>query len=110
MDDSEVDAYISKRIQDLDLTLPDFINGRMNMPRILTKGEYCQFNPYCNLAVPLKDIFRYSWNNIADHDAMIDTVLCDIETEYKDRMLPRKELQESTDTSGVIQGILAAVG
>ena len=44
-----------------------------------------------NLAIPLKDLFRYWWNNVVDQEAVIDMMMDDVFTEYKDRLLPRKE-------------------
>ena len=109
LNDQEVDAYITKRIADLDLTLHDFIYKNPEMSQILTEGKFNPYNPYGNLAVPLKDLVRYWWNNIADHDAIIDMALCDLTTEYKDRLLPRKEPEKFPDTSNLIEGMLEAV-
>ena len=99
LNDQEIDAYITKRVKDLDLELYDFINGRVSIYQILTEGEYNQFHPYDNLAVPLKDLFRYWWNNFADQDGFIDDILGDIYTEFKDRLLPPKQEQPQPDHS-----------
>lgn len=109
MDDQEVDTYITKRVSDLGLTLHDFIYRGVDMCQVLTEGDYDPYNPYGNLAVPLKDIVRYWWNNFADHDAIIDMALCDLETEYKDRLLPEKEPEKYPDTSDLMDGLLEAV-
>ena len=99
-----IDAYISNRLKALDITLTDFINNRVCMAEILTDGEYDQFNPYGNLAFPLRDIFRYWWAKYADHEAIIDLVIEDLATDYKDRMLPDVEPREPLDTSDAIDG------
>ncbi|MBI4775959.1 MAG: hypothetical protein HY788_17600 [Deltaproteobacteria bacterium] len=109
MDDKEIDAYISKRIRDLELNLYDFTCGRVDMASVLTEGEYRAHDPYRNLGVPLRDLIRYWWNNLVDQDCVIDNVLDDILTEYKDRMLPKEEVREPVDTYNALEGILKSV-
>lgn len=109
MDDHEVDPYITERVSDLGLTLHDFIYGRLEMSEILTEGKYDPYKPYGNLAIPLKDVVRYWWNNFADHDAIIDMALCDLVTEYKDRFLPEKEPEKSPDTLHLMDELLEVV-
>jgi len=99
-----IDAYISKRLKDLGITLADFINNRVCMAEILTDGEYDQFNPYGNLAFPVRDIFRYWWTKYADQGAVIDMVIEDLATEYKDRMLPETDRGEPLDLTDAIDG------
>lgn len=77
---------------------------------MLPEGRYDQFDLCANLAVPLKDIVRYWWNNIADQYAIIDMVMDDIWTEYKNRSLPHQRNAEAADTPDVIEGILEAQG
>jgi len=99
-----IDDYISKKLKDLDITLGDFINNRVCMAEILTDGEYDQFNPYGSLTFPVRDIFRYWWTKYADQDAVIDMVLDDLMTEYKDRLLPDQECGQSVDLTDAIDG------
>lgn len=99
LNDNEVDVYITKRVQDLDLQLYDFIQGRVNIYQILTEGEYDQFRPLDKLAIPVKDLVRYWWNNFADQEGFLDDVLDHIYTEFKDRMLPAKEPVEEPEFS-----------
>ena len=108
MNDAEIDAYISKRISDLDLELGDFITGRADIYRILTEGEFHELQPYSNLAVPVKDLVAYWWNNIADHDGFIDVVLDDILTVYKDRLLPERE-EEYFDVTDAMDKVAEAL-
>lgn len=65
---------------------------------LLTEGEFDPDNPYKNLAIPAKDLVRYWWKNIADREAVLQGVLEDVLTVYKDRMLPKEE-EESVDVS-----------
>jgi hypothetical protein len=109
MNDREIDEYISRRISDLGLTAADFVTYRADIYKILTEGEFDQFHPYKNLSVPVMDIVRYWWNNIADQDGFIDDVLGDILIEFKDRMFS-KDKKKNADTSDPFDGALEAIG
>ncbi|MFX0117718.1 MAG: hypothetical protein ACFFB3_24450 [Candidatus Hodarchaeota archaeon] len=91
MNDQQIDAYIEGHIKVLGLELADFTTGRVDMYRIVTEGEYNDLQPFDNLSIPIKDLVRYWWNNIADQEAFLDDIL----TEYKDRFLARKEPEEN---------------
>jgi hypothetical protein len=119
MDDREVDRYITKQIKELDITLYDIIGGPyvdpepknhykpyaerirpnrfssqywdLRLCELLTLGEFNPDRPYEKLAIPLKDLVRYWWDNIADQEAILEDALGDILIVYKDRMLPEGE-------------------
>lgn len=116
LNDQEIDAYITRRINELGVTLYDICGGQNIDPEpdnwakpykervrcnrfttdyfdtrlceLLTEGEFDPYRPFDNLAVPLKDIIRYWWNNISDQEEMISEILDAVMTHFKDRMLP----------------------
>ncbi|MBW1731390.1 MAG: hypothetical protein JRJ75_10950 [Deltaproteobacteria bacterium] len=118
MDDRMIDRYITEQIRKRGITLYDIIGGEyidpdpgdkgkmpherarynrfsslswdLRLCELLTEGEFDAYNPYKNLAIPIKDLVRYWWNNIVDQEAMIEEILEDILTLYKDRMLLHK--------------------
>ena len=119
MNDKEIDHYISKQIRDRGIGLYDIIGGEFIDPdphdktqpsnkrarwnrfeseiyehrlcELLTEGEFDPDLPYNNLAIPLKDLVRYWWDNCVDQEAMLGDILEDLLTIYKDRMLPKEE-------------------
>lgn len=66
---------------------------------LLTEGDFNPQKPYENISIPVKDLIRYWWNNMADQESIIADAFEDILTEYKDRMLPEKEEEKSIDFS-----------
>jgi hypothetical protein len=136
MDDREIDRYITEQIKELDITLYDILgspyvdpepqnhdksyNERIRPNRfssqywdqrlceLLTIGEFNPNRPYEKLAIPLKDLVRYWWDNIADQEAILEDALGDILTVYKDRMLPDGE-EELEYISDVLDRLLEAV-
>ena len=65
-------------------------------PRFLvfTEGDFEPNNHYEELAIPIKDLVRYPWNNQTDQEAIIEEALEDIQTVYKDRILPEEPEDE----------------
>jgi len=120
-----IDRYITQQIRKRDITLHDIIGGKYIDPEpgntkqhykhrarwnrfsssrwdfrfceLLTEGEFDPDLPYNNLAIPVKDIVRYWWNNIAYQEAIIEDIFEDILTCYKDRMLPEVQEEKPMD-------------
>ena len=81
----------------------------MRMCELLTEGEFDPDRPYGNLGIPLKDIIRYWWNEIADKEIILDTVFEDLFVGYKDRMLPEEPEEPQPDYTDSLDGLLEAV-
>jgi hypothetical protein len=77
---------------------------------LLTKGEFNPREPYKNLAIPIKDLVRYWWNNLADQEEFIAEAFEDILTVYKDRLLPEEKEEERVDFSEMFEDILLGIG
>ena len=138
MDDRMIERYISEQIKRRGITAYDIIGGPSIDPEpdnwdkpynerircniftsrywdhrlceILTPGEFNPDKPYENLAIPVKDLIRYWWNNIADQEDIIAEALEDILTVYKDRMLPEKEEEEIVDFKDAFEKVLSKDG
>lgn len=116
-----IDRYIMNRIKKRGITVYDFLGDsyidpepdgpglrhdrlRYNrfkqedwsfrMCELLCDGEFNEFSPYSNFSIPIKDLFRYWWNNIADPDAFLDEIMGDLYVHFKDKMLPAEEEEE----------------
>lgn len=137
VNDSEVDAYISKRIEDKGICLQDMIgpkyidpepynkkqhwkerarwnrfkslSGEMRLCELLTEGEFDPNRPYNDLGIPIKDIVRYWWNEMADQECIIEEIFEEIYTEYKDRMLPERPEEMLMDLTGAFDELLEAI-
>lgn len=72
---------------------------------LLTEGEFDPNKPYKSLAIPVRDLVRYWWNNLADQEAIIANALEGILTVYKDRMLPEEPEKEAVGFSDAFQSI-----
>ena len=70
-----------------------------------TEGEFYPDRPYENLAIPVKKLVRYWWNNLADQEAIIEDAFEDILTIYKARLLPEKDEEETVDFSVALEKI-----
>ena len=72
-------------------------------------GRFDPDRSYENLKIPLKYIVQYWWNNIADQEAVLQDVLEDVLTVYKDRMLPDRPEEVPFDTSDALDELREAV-
>ena len=77
------------------------------MCELLSEGIFDEFAPYSNLVIPLKDVIRYWWSNIADADAFLDEIMNDLYDHFKDKMLPAEEDKE-LDLEGIVDVISSA--
>jgi hypothetical protein len=137
MNDLEIDSYITWQIRKRGITLYDMTGGehidpspeRVDLPvgqrarsnrfttvpgefrlcELLTDSGFDSDNPYANLSVPVRDLVRYWWNNIADHEAILDWVFDGIFTLYKDRMLPKEEEETAPDLTDALDEIMEVV-
>ena len=129
MDDRMIERYIMRQIRIKGITAYDIIGGPSIDPEpdnwakpynerircnrfqskywdhrlceLLTEGDFNPQKPYENISIPVKDLIRYWWNNMADQESIIADAFDDILTEYKDRLLPAKEEEERMDYSDV---------
>ena len=134
MDDRMIDRYIMEQIKKGGITAYDIIGGpsidsepdnrakpyneriRCNrfqsqywdhrLCELLTEGDFNPKKPYENLAIPVKDLIRYWWDNLADQEAVIEAAFDAILTVYKDRLLPEEEEEETVDFSDSSEAIL----
>jgi hypothetical protein len=132
VDDRMIDRYVMEQIRKRGITLYDFLGGsyidpdpegtglpheraRYNrfqqedwsfrMCELLSEGKFDEFAPYSKLVIPLKDLIRYWWNNIADADAFLDEIMGDLYDHFKDKLLPVEE-ERVLDASDVLDKIL----
>ena len=127
MDDRMLDRYITEQIKKRGITAYDIMGGPSIDPEpnnwakpynerircnrfqsehwdhrlceLLTEGEFDSVNPYKNLKIPVKELVRYWWNNLADQESIVEDALESIMTVYKDRMLPKKQEEKPVDVS-----------
>ena len=137
LNDREIDAYITSKIQKRGITLYDIIGGPSVDPEpcnweksfpervrsnrfstdysdtrlceLLTEGEFDPDNPYKRLAIPIKDLVRYWWNNIADQEAVIEEIFDAIMTHYKDSLLPEEPEEERPDYSDAFDQVVEVI-
>ena len=137
MNDLEVDSYITWQIRKRGITLYDMTGGeyidpspeRVDLPvgqrarynrfttlsgelrlcELLTDSGFDPENPYGNLSVPVRDLVRYWWNNIADHEWLPDLAFDVIFTLYKDRMLPQEEEKTAPDLADALDEIMEVI-
>ena len=137
MNDQEIDDYITSQIEKRGITLYDIIGGpsidpdpknmikpfgervRQNrfiassfeyrLCELLTEDGFDPDYPYENLAIPMKDIIRYWWKNIADQEALVEVIFDGIMTHYKDRLLPEEPEEEPEDMSDAFDEVMEAV-
>jgi hypothetical protein len=137
LDDYEIDDYITGKIEERDITLYDILGERYIDPNpedktrpsnkrarwnrfssltfehrlceLLTESEFDPDLPYNNLAIPMKGLVRYWWNNIADQEGVIELVFDGILTYHKDRMLPEEPEEEPADIFDAFDELLGAV-
>jgi hypothetical protein len=135
INDKDVDAYIAEQIRKRKITLYDIIGGEYIDPdpedksscpnerarwnkfkclsgdlrfcELLTEGEFDPDLPYNKLAIPIKDLVRYWWNNCVDQEAFLEDILEEILLIYKDRMLPDEE--KPVDISDSFDELLEAI-
>ena len=136
INDRQIDRYITTRLEERGVTPYDMIGGRFIDPdpenkmqpaherarwnrftclseelrfcELLTEGNFDPDLPYKNMAIPIKDLVRYWWKNIADQAGFLDLVFEDIFSYYTNRMLPEKE-EEGVDVSDAFDSMLEAV-
>lgn len=136
MDDRMIDRYITEQIRKRGITLYDIIgeeyidpdphnvdgqasqrarwnrfktlSGDLRFCELLTEGDFDEYNPYRGLAIPVKDLVRYWWDNIVDHDLVLGEIFGDIMDFYKDKMLP-EEQEEELDLSDSFDELLEMV-
>ena len=129
IDDRMIDRYIIGQIRKRGITMydilgdsyidPDPDNGdvaahsRMRPNRftmsysgyrlceLLTEGEFSEFDPYSKLAIPIKDLVRYWWDNIACQDCLLEEIFDDILIHFKDKINP-KQPEEAIDISNAL--------
>ncbi len=53
------------------------------MCELLTESEFNPDKPYENLAIPVKDLVRYWWNNLADQEDILQIVMIMLVTNFK---------------------------
>jgi hypothetical protein len=137
MDDKQVDTYITKQIKKRRITLYDIIGGKhidptpdaiepppgqrarwnrfsyepscLRLCELLTPKGFDPDDPYRRLAVPVKDLARYWWNNCVEQETVLDDIFEDILDYHKDRMLPQAKPKERADVSGAIEGVLEVI-
>ena len=69
--------------------------------------EISDYNPYENLFVPIKDIVRYWLNNIADLDAFLDEIMCDLYDHFSDKLEYGDETEEEViKIDDFVEGIM----
>jgi len=97
--------------QDRPVSVPEFsyLPWNLRLYELLTKDEFDPDNPYRNLAVALKDLVRYWWNNCVDQEIVLERVMEDILLPHKDRMLPVNE-ENPVHTAGAFNGVLRSLG
>ena len=64
---------------------------------LLSDGEYDPNADYHQIRIPVRDLIHFWWNRCIDKEEMLDMILEDIFTYFKDTMLPKKEAVK-TDT------------
>jgi hypothetical protein len=85
------------------------VSGDLRLCELLTDSGFDPDDPYADLSVPVKDLVRYWWNNIADREAVIEWVFDGIFTLYKDRMLPREEEEAGPDLADALDEIMEVI-
>lgn len=134
MDDAATDRYISRQIRKRGITLYDIIGEEyidptpdamepppgqrarwnrfkcsdwsLRLCELLTPKGFDEDDPYRRLAIPLKDLVRFWWNNCIEPGYFLEEVFEDILRLYKDRMLPPEKPKERADISGALDGVL----
>ncbi len=138
MNDRQVDAYILRQINKRKITLYDIIGGKYIDPTPnavdIPAGQRCRWNrfstqemglrlcelltpqgfdeddPFRRLAVPVKDLVRYWWNNCIDQELAVADIFEEIMEHYKDRMLPApREPEARADVSDAFDKVLEAI-
>jgi hypothetical protein len=116
MTDDQIEALILNEIKKHGITWQDMIGGRSisyehnhnrvcrnnlfkaeawsnRLIELICEGDYDSFAECHVLRVSIQDLMRFWWNNIICQDDMLDEILEDIFIYFKDKLLPKKELE-----------------
>jgi len=116
MTDDQIEELILNEIKKHGITWQDMVGGRsisyeVNHKRIcrnnlfkaeswpdrlmelICEGDYDPFAECHVLQVSIQDLIRFWWNNIICQNDILDEILEDIFIYFKDKLLPKKELE-----------------
>ena len=116
MTDDQIEALILNKIKKHGITWLDMIGGRSisfeanhkrvvrcnkfkaeswsdRLIELICEGDYDPFAECHILRVSIQDLIRFWWNNIICQEDMLDEILEDIFIYFKDKLLPKKELE-----------------
>jgi len=118
MTDDQIEALILNEIKKHGITWQDMIGSRSisyeanhnrvvrcnifkaeswsdRLIELICEGDYDPFAECYVLQVSIQDLIRFWWNNIICQEDMLDEILEDIFIYFKDKLLPKKELEPS---------------
>jgi len=116
MTDDQIEALILNEIKKHGITWQDMIGSRSisyeanhnrvvrcnifkaeswsdRLIELICEGDYDPFAECYVLQVSIQDLIRFWWNNIICQEDMLDEILEDIFVYFKDKLLPKKELE-----------------
>ena len=116
MTDDQIEALILNEIKKHGITWLDMVGGRSisyednhkrvfrcnvfkaeswsnRLIELICAGDYDPLAEYHVLQVSIQDLMRFWWNNIICQNDMLDEILEDIFVYFKDKLLPKKELE-----------------
>ena len=82
------------------------LSGYLRFCELLTDRDFDPYFPCNNLAIPIKDLVRYWWDNLVDQESVIADIFEDLLTLYKDRMLPEEPEEVPADISDAFEDIV----
>jgi hypothetical protein len=81
-------------------------NANTRLCEILTDGQYDPDRPYQNLGIPLKDLVRFWWNNVADQEDMLFEIFDGIMTYYSAKLFPKEQEEVQPDYADAFDKVL----
>jgi len=120
MNDREIERMILKEIKNRGITWLDMVGGRSisydvdhqrvvrnnmfeaeswpdRLIELIGVGEYDQHAEHYVMRVSIQDLMRFWWNNCISREDMVDDILEDIYTHFKDMLLPEEEVKPGPD-------------